>query len=78
MTVEWFDLAQRVYAQRSGAVVARLAGTPLPTISRPVAVRARAGRGGPMVVAAAAGQVRRATGSDVLPMLASLGVTVAS
>ena len=77
MTVEWFDLAQRVYAQRSGAVVARLAGTPLPTISRPVAVRARAGRGGPMVVAAAAGQVRRASGSDVLPMLASLGVTVA-
>lgn len=41
MTVEWFDLGQRLHAAHHRHLVPRLTRTLLPPITHPVAVRAR-------------------------------------
>lgn len=77
MTVEWFDLAQRLAAATSGRVVDRLAHSPIRTPLRPVAVRAA--MAGPRVsVTAAVPGARAQTREDVdaLRMLGDLGVLV--
>jgi len=55
MTAEWYDLAQRCYAARSGRPVPRLLHSPIPTIANPVAVRAQVGNGSVRVAVAAPG-----------------------
>jgi hypothetical protein len=77
VTAGWYDLGQRLYAARSGRAVARLAHSPVPGISNPVAVRARRRRGTVTVTAAAPGSPERtAGGGGALSLLRDLGVTV--
>lgn len=77
MSVEWFDLAQRLAAAESGRVVPRLAGSPVGIVTEPVAVRARR-RGGHVWVSAAERDGRAQTARDVegLRLLGSLGVGI--
>lgn len=77
MTVEWYDLAQRLYAARSTHPVARLRHSPLPTITLPIAVRAAIQAGSVLVSAALPGQAP-ASGRDLdgLRLLADHGVQI--
>ncbi len=77
MTVEWFDLAQRLHAARTGAVVPRLRHSPLPRIASPVAVRARK-HGQSVMVTAAAPDTPTLTARDsaALRLLGDLGVRI--
>lgn len=77
MTVEWYDLAQRLYAARSGRPVPRLLHSPVPSIGHPVAVRARMGGGSVRMAAAAPGEApRTAQDRAALDLLAGLGVQI--
>ena len=77
MTAGWYDLGQRLYAARTGQPVARLAHSPVPWISNPVAVRARLRRGTVTVTAAApASPGQTAAGDGALRLLHDLGVTI--
>ena len=77
MTAEWYDLAQRCYAARSGRPVPRLLHSPVPTIANPVAVRAQVGNGSVRVTATAPGAPPRAArGDDALRLLGELGVQI--
>jgi len=77
MTADWYDLAQRLYAARTRAVVARLAAAPIPRVSNPVAVRARQLRAGVTVTAAAPGRAEAtARDGEALSLLHDLGVRV--
>lgn len=79
MTVEWFDLGQRLYAARTGQPVARLAHAPVVAAHRPVAVRARRDGDQVSVTAAAVGVASTlATGPAALDLLGALGVTLAA
>lgn len=77
MTVEWYDLAQRLAAVEAGRPVARLAGSAVWPTSRSVAVRA-AVRGDQVLVSACGPDraVQSATGAEALAMLGGLGVRV--
>lgn len=77
MTVEWYDLAQRAAAARTGKVVDRLCHTPVVGLSRPIAVRA-ASRGGQVsVTACVAGEATQTgEGADGLRVLDALGVSM--
>lgn len=77
MTVEWFDLAQRLHAAHTGRPVPRLIHTPVPPIPRPVAVRARV-QGGSVLVTAADPTMPavHARDNDALALLGDLGVRV--
>lgn len=77
MTVEWYDLGQRLRATDTGYAVDRLTHSPVIRAARPVAVRARLT--GQHVTVTAAIPSRRpstATGRDALDLLGSLGVTL--
>ncbi len=78
MTVEWFDLGQRLRAAHAGTPQPRLTHAPLTRSPRPVAVRARITGGDQVsITATAPGQpTRTATGRDGLDLLGSLGVTI--
>lgn len=77
MTVEWFDLGQRVYAATHGHVVDRLVHAPIPAPRRPVAVRAHVHNGTVHVAAADPDTPERtATNGDALGLLYSLGVRI--
>lgn len=79
MTVEWFDLGQRLYAARTGQPVARLAHAPIVNAPRPVAVRARRDGDQVRITAGVEGvEPAHATGPAALDLLGTLGVTVAS
>ncbi|MGE2772950.1 hypothetical protein ACQGAO_32625 [Rhodococcus sp. 1.20] len=79
MSVEWFDLAQRLYAAETGRPVARLAHTTFTPSASALAVRASA-RGGSVSVSAAAVGGREETACDEagLALLARLGGTLAA
>ena len=74
MSVEWFDLAQRLYAAETGRPVARLAHTTFTPSASALAVRASA-RGGSVSVSAAAfgGGEETACDEAGLALLARLG-----
>jgi len=77
VTVEWFDLGQRLYAASTGEPVERLAHAPLVAAPRPVAVRAR--RDGDVVQVATASldaPSATASGPAALDLLGTLGVTL--
>lgn len=75
MTVEWYDLAQRIAAARSGQVVPRLRHAPLPRLPHPVAVRAETRAGRVTVTACVEGEASRTcAGEDGLRLLGDLGV----
>lgn len=77
MTVEWFDLGQRLRAAHSGTPVPRLQHAPLVSVTHPVAVRAR--RSGGQITVTATTPAHRpatATGPAALDLLGSLGVTL--
>ena len=77
MTVEWFDLGQRLHASQCQHVVARLAHTPIAVAARPVAVRAATIPSGLLVTAAdPCGASQSATNGDAFAMLAALGVAI--
>ncbi|GAA4757893.1 hypothetical protein GCM10023328_47170 [Modestobacter marinus] len=77
MTVEWFDLGQRLHAAATGRPAPRLLHAPLPPLTDPVAVRARAARGRLTVTAATPGQPpATAEGEDALALLRDLGVVM--
>lgn len=78
MTVEWFDLGQRLHAAHTGRPVARLIHSPVPPLDNPIAVRATVSRGVTTVTAAttADGAVRTAHGRDALALLNELGVSI--
>lgn len=77
MTVEWYDLAQRLAAAETGRAVARLDGSAVWPSARSMAVRA-AVRGDVVMVTACAddGRPQTATGPDALAMLGGMGVRV--
>lgn len=77
MTVEWFDLAQRLAAASTGGVVARLAHSPVWPTSRVVAVRAQV-RGEHVTVTACerGGVPQTRRDADGLRLLGDLGVLV--
>ena len=77
MTVEWFDLGQRLRAADTGHVVDRLRHAPVAVVPRPVAVRARM-TGEQVTVTAATDQhpTATATGPAALDLLGTLGVTL--
>lgn len=79
MTVEWFDLGQRLHAARTGQPVTRLAHAPVVVGPHPVAVRARLD-GDQVAVAATtpAARLATATGPAALDLLGTLGVTLAA
>jgi hypothetical protein len=79
VSVEWFDLAQRLYAADTGRPVARLAHTTFTPSASALAVRASA-RGGSVSVSAAAFGGREETACDEagLALLARLGGTLAA
>ena len=79
MSVEWFDLAQRLYAAETGRPVARLAHTTFTPSASALAVRASA-RGGSVSVSAAAfgGGEETACDEAGLALLARLGGTLAA
>lgn len=77
MTVEWYDLAQRLHAGRSGAPVPRLVHAPIPRPRHPVAVRAH--RSGDAVIITACGpdlHAETARDAAALDLLATLGVRI--
>lgn len=77
MTAEWFDLGQRLHAARTGRPVPRILHSPVPPITRPVAVRARVQGGGLVVTAAGPGSpAGTAYDADALVLLGDLGVQV--
>lgn len=77
MTAAWYDLGQRLHAARSGHPAARLAHSPVPRISNPVAVRARRRGATVRVTAAAPGSAERAASGDgALALLHDLGVRI--
>ncbi|MFE7422550.1 hypothetical protein [Rhodococcus sp. NPDC057529] len=77
MSVEWFDLAQRLYAAETRSPVARLTHTTFVPSTAALAVRAVA-RGGSTAVAAAGfgGPEERARDIDALALLAAHGGTL--
>jgi len=77
VTVEWFDLGQRLYAARTGQPVARLTHAPVVVVPHPVAVRARRD-GDTVTVAATAPGITPASASGMaaLDLLGTLGVTL--
>lgn len=77
MTVEWFDLGQRLHAASTGQAVSRLRHAPLTLAPHPVAVRARL-TGEHVTVTAATAEHRpvTATGPAALDLLGRLGVTL--
>lgn len=77
MTAEWYDLAQRLRAARTGQPVPRLLRSPVPGIARPLAVRARP-QGRSVLVTAAAPDSAPVTArdEDALTALGDLGVHV--
>ena len=79
MTVEWFDLAQRLAAASSEDVVARLAHSPVWPTNRAVATRAQV-RGDHVTVTACerGGVPQTRRDADGLRMLGDLGVLVSS
>ncbi len=79
MTVDWFDLGQRLRAAHTGQVVARLAGAPIVAAAHPVAVRITGVGVGCTVQAAAGGRGPvSASGADALRMLGDLGVRISA
>ena len=77
MTAEWYDLAQRLYADKTRRPVPRLAHSAIPAINNPIAVRATVENGIPVVTAALPGQASiTARGGDALPMLHRVGVQI--
>ena len=77
MSVEWFDLAQRLYAAETRSPVARLTHTTFVPSMAALAVRAVA-RGGSVTVAVAGfgGRAERARDVDALELLAAHGGTL--
>lgn len=79
MTVELFDLAQRLYAASTGVPVARLTHAPTVPIRRPVAVRAwRADRQITVAAAIPDMPVTTASGRDALDLLYGMGVRMSA
>lgn len=78
MTIEWFDLGQRLHAAHTGRPVARLIHSPVPTLTDPIAVRATVSRGVTTVTAATTvdGPTQTAHGRDALALLDELGVSI--
>ena len=77
MTAEWYDLAQRLHAARSGQPVPRLLHAPVPRVARPLAVRARQhGRSVLVTVASPDTPAVSANDDDALAVLGDLGVRV--
>lgn len=77
MTAEWYDLAQRLRAARTGQPVPRLLRSPVPGIARPLAVRARQQGRSVLVTAASPGSAPvTARDEDALTALGDLGVHV--
>jgi len=78
VSVEWFDLAQRLHAAHTGHPVARLIHSPVPMLDDPIAVRASVSRGVTTVTAATDvdGAPRTAHGRDALALLDELGVSM--
>lgn len=77
MSVEWFDLGQRLNAADTGHAVPRLLHAPLLPVTRPVAVRATS-TGARVTVAATVPGSTPATahGPEALTLLASLGASI--
>ncbi|BAH55600.1 MULTISPECIES: hypothetical protein [Rhodococcus] len=77
MSVEWFDLAQRLYAAETRSPVARLTHTTFAASTAALAVRAVA-RGGSVTVSVAGfeGREERARDVDALGLLAAHGGTI--
>lgn len=79
MTVEWFDLGQRLHAARTGQPVARLAHAPVVAGPVPVAVRARLDGNRVSVAVATPGTPPvTGTGPAALEVLGAAGVTLAA
>ncbi|MFD7161402.1 hypothetical protein ACFV9C_42925 [Kribbella sp. NPDC059898] len=79
MTVELFDLAQRLHAASSGCPVARLSHAPLLPVRRPVAVRAWRSNGSIKVAAVVPdAAVTTASGRDALDLLHGMGVRMSA
>lgn len=83
MTVEWFDLGQRLHAAATGRPAARLLHAPVVAVAHPVAVRATRRRGAGIAdvaveIATPGGGCDRATGVEGLDLLGAAGVTVTS
>ena len=79
MTVEWFDLGQRLQAQVTGSVSPRLRLAPITASAHPVAVRATSDGRTVTVTAATRGEApATASGPAALDLLGSLGVTVSA
>lgn len=77
MSVEWFDLGQRLRAVDTGQALPRLLHAPLLPVTHPVAVRASATGSRVSVTAAVPGSApTTATGRDALSLLGSLGVSI--
>lgn len=78
MTVEWYDLGQRLHAAHTGRPVGRLIHSPVPTLTDPIAVRANTSRGVTTITAGTAvdGPARTAHGRDALALLDELGVSI--
>lgn len=75
MSVEWFDLAQRLHAARSGVPVRRLVYTPFRPTAAALAVRAvPCGAATSVIVSVAGAPERAASGRAALVMLAEVGV----
>ncbi len=77
MSVEWFDLGQRLRAAAIGRAVPRLLHAPLLPVRHPVAVRASTCGPQVTVTAAVPGSAPvTATGRDALTVLGTLGVSI--
>ena len=77
MSVEWFDLGQRLRAAATGQPGHRLGHAPIIRVPRPVAVRARLVGKDVTVTAASTGQqAATASGLAALDLLGSLGVSL--
>lgn len=79
MSVEWYDLAQRLYAATHGLLVPRLDARPFGKVSQPVAVRAHVSKGTVVATIALPGQGRHrttASGPLILDTLAAYGVSL--
>lgn len=77
MSVEWFDLGQRLRAAASGGLVPRLVHAPVLRAAKPVAVRAGQHRGVVQVSVSAPGRgVAAGEGEAALSVLAGYGVSL--
>ena len=77
MTVEWYDLAQRLHAAHTGQPVPRLLHSPATQITQPLAVRARQqGRSVLVTVASPDTPAVTARDGDALTVLGDLGASV--